>query len=529
MKRKLILATLGLLIFSLVNAQSESGFSPEQKFLRTMQLLRTAYVDSVDMERIVEIGIVSMLEHLDPHSVYMTPEEVKRSNEPLQGNFEGIGIQFQIIRDTVNVIATISGGPSEEVGLMAGDKIVAIDGETFVGEQVTNSSVSEKLRGNKGTKVVVGILRSSSSEILSFEIIRDKIPIYSIDASFMINDRVGYIKINRFSNTTIEEFEQAMEDLDSLNVQDLIVDLRNNSGGYLKTAIDLVDQFFDRDKLIVYTEGVNLTGDKYYTTSMGRFKYGRVVMIIDEGSASASEILAGAIQDWDRGVVIGRRSYGKGLVQKPFNYPDGSAVRMTTARYYTPTGRCIQKPYDDDKKKYLTELNERLENGELVCLDSISFPDSLLYTTQAGRKVYGGGGIMPDIFVPLDTTRLSDYYVEIARKNIFNIFIADYLQEHRKVLLEKFANVDNFKAVWMPKADELVNELIEYATAQGIEYTEISADTREFMGYILVAQIARNLFEQEAYYQVVMDIDDEIQAALNIFQSDEYNRILKIK
>jgi carboxyl-terminal processing protease len=518
-----------LLGFSVLYSQSDKTFTPEQKFLRTMQLLRTAYVDSVDLEYIVEIGIVSMLEHLDPHSVYMTADEVKKSNEPLQGNFEGIGIQFQIIRDTVNVIATISGGPSEEVGLMAGDKIVTIDGEHFVGEMVTNTSVSDRLRGKKGTKVVVGIVRPPSDKIITFDIIRDKIPIYSVDASFMIDDRIGYIKINRFSNTTIDEFEKAMDELNTQDVQDLIVDLRNNSGGYLKTAIDLVDQFFDRDKLIVYTQGVNLTGDKYYSTSNGKFKYGRVIIIIDEGSASASEILAGAIQDWDRGVVIGRRSYGKGLVQKPFTYPDGSAVRLTTARYYTPTGRCIQKPYDDDKKKYLTELNERLENGELVSMDSISFPDSLMYTTPAGRKVYGGGGVMPDIFVPIDTTRLSDYYVEIARKNMFNIFIADFMQENRKALQEQFKNVSNFKDVWIPKSDELVNEMIEYASEQGIEFTEISDETREFMGYILVAQVARNLFEQEAYYQVVMDIDDEIQEALRILNSDEYNKILKIK
>ncbi len=527
MKKRLALSLLGGLFVVFLMGQNGNTFTPEQKILRTMQLLRTAYVDSVDMEKVVEFGIKSMLEHLDPHSVYMDAEEVKRANEPLQGSFEGIGIQFQIVRDTVHVISTISGGPSEEVGVMAGDKLVEIDGEEFVGSVVTNSSVAEKLRGPKGTKVIIGVLRPPSQKIMTFEIIRDKIPIYSIDASYMVTETIGYIKINRFSSTTMDEFNEAMNKLNALNMKDLIIDLRNNSGGFLRTSIDLSDQFFDRDKLIVYTEGENMRGDKYYSTQKGSYKTGRLVVLIDQGSASASEIVAGAIQDWDRGVVIGRRSYGKGLVQKPFEYPDGSAVRLTTARYYTPTGRCIQKPYDDDKKKYMMELNERLESGELVNIDSLAFPDSLMYTTPAGRKVYGGGGIMPDIFIPLDTTRLSDYYVDIARKNIINQFMADYMQKNRKLLEKQYNNVQDFKTAYIPLRNQLVEEVMDYAELQEIERQEISDETRDFMGYMLVALIARNLYEQQSYFEVIVDIDEEIKKAVEILNNGEYERILK--
>lgn len=527
MKTKLKYTFLSLFVFSLTYGQVDRSFTYEQKILRTLQLMRTAYVDTVDMDKIVEYGIKMMLEHLDPHSVYMTPDEVQKANEPLQGNFEGIGVQFQIIRDTVNVIATITGGPSEAVGIMPGDKIVSIDGEPFVGKNVTNTSVTERLRGKKGTKVVVGIIRPPSQQILTFEIIRDKIPIYSIDASFMLDATTGYIKINRFSGTTLDEFKTAMENLQKQNVQNLILDLRNNAGGFLRTAIDLTDQFFDKNKLIVYTDGLHMTEEKYYSTSNGMFQHGKLVILIDQGSASASEILAGAVQDWDRGVIVGRRSYGKGLVQKPYNFPDGSAIRLTTARYYTPTGRCIQKPYDDDKKKYMSELNTRLERGELVSIDSISFPDSLMYSTPSGRKVYGGGGIMPDVFVPIDTTRLSEYYIELSRKNIFNQFVADYMQKNRKSLQKQFTTVEDFKTAFLPRASQLVNEVIEYATAQGIEQKELSNESRSFMGYVIVALIGRNLFDQQTYFRIMADIDPDIKKALEIIYSNEYHKILK--
>jgi carboxyl-terminal processing protease len=530
MKRILLIGLFSCFIFTQVFAQNDrSSFTPDQKFLRTLQLLRTSYVDTVDIEKVVEQGIRRMLEYLDPHSVYMTAEETQRANEPLMGNFEGVGIQFQVIRDTVNVISTISGGPSEEVGVMAGDKIVEIDGDEFVGSIVNNTSVAEKLRGPKGTKVIVGVLRGNSDKIMNFEIIRDKIPLYSVDASFMLDEKTGFIKINRFSGTTMDEFNKALMSLLEENMENLILDLRNNSGGFLRTAIELADQFFDKDILLVYTEGVNARKEEYYSTSRGLFIKGKLVILIDQGSASASEIVAGAVQDWDRGVLVGRRSYGKGLVQKPFNYPDGSAVRLTTSRYYTPTGRSIQKPYDDDKKKYMQELNERLEKGELVNMELISFPDSLMFETPNKRKVYGGGGVMPDVFVPLDTTRVSGFYVDLLRQNILNQFVADYLQKNRSNLRNEYQNVYEFKAAFIPQSDKLVHEVIDYAKALDLEEDDLSPETRKYMGYVLVSLIARNLYDQQAYFQVIIDIDDEVARALEIIGSDEYDKILKLR
>ncbi len=529
MVKRFILSITGCLIFGFLTCQTEDFFTSEHKILRTLQLLRSSYVDSVDIDKVVEHGIKMMLEHLDPHSVYMTAEEVRRANEPLLGSFEGIGIQYHIIRDTVNVISTISGGPSEVVGIMAGDKIVEIDGESFVGSIVTNTNVFSKLRGKKGTKVTVGVIRTHTENIITFEIIRDKIPINSVDAAFMLDEKTGFIKLNRFSGTTISEFNDAVDKLKKSNMQNLIIDLRNNSGGFLKSAIDFTDHFFDIGKLIVYTEGLNTRNEKYFSTSAGAFKNGKLVILIDQGSASACEIVSGAVQDWDRGVLVGRRTYGKGLVQKPFNFPDTSAIRLTIARYYTPSGRCIQKPYDDDKKKYLKELNDRLEKGELVNIDSVVFPDTLLYFTAAGRKVYGGGGIMPDIFVPIDTNRLNDYYAELLRKNIFNQFVVDYLNKNRKNLLKQYPSVDDFKKTFISQADSFVDEIIEYATAQGIEQTEISEKSHEFIGYVIIALIARNLYDTQAYFAIMIDIDIELNKALEILTSGEYENILSQK
>jgi carboxyl-terminal processing protease len=526
MKIKIIISISLMFLFLGTYSQSERVFTPEQKFLRTLTLLKTHYVDTVNIEKAVESAIRGMLEKLDPHSVYMTPEETRRANEPLQGNFEGVGIQFQVIRDTVHIISTITGGPSEEVGIMPGDKIVEIDGENFTGSIVTNTSVAGKLRGQKGTKVLIGILRGTTESIISFEVIRDRIPIYSVDASFMLDENIGYIKVNRFSSTTMSEFEEAMKKLKEMGMKELVLDLRNNSGGFLRTAVEMSDQFFEKDKLIVYTEGVNMKGDRYFSSNKGLFIDGKLVVLIDHGSASASEIVSGAVQDWDRGVVIGRRSYGKGLVQRPFNYPDGSAVRLTTARYYTPTGRSIQKPYDDDKKKYMQELNDRLEKGEMVSIDSLDFPDSLMFTTPSGRQVYGGGGIMPDIFVPLDTARLSDYYIELSRKNIFNQFVSDYMQRNRKELRNKYPTVAELKADYVLKFDDLIEEIMSYAEKNGIEKSEMTEESKNFMGYVLVALIARNVFDQQAYFQVMMDIDTEIQQALSVLKSDQYQIIL---
>jgi len=515
-----------LLLFYVVSftgfGQTEIDVLHTLKFNRVLHILKSSYVDSVNIEKSVEDAIIGMLEKLDPHSVYLTKEEAKKANEPLEGSFEGIGIQFQIIRDTIYVISTISGGPSELVGVMAGDQIVSIDGKDFTGSKINNSVVMETLRGKKGTKVVVGIYRYPLQEILDFEIIRDVIPIYSLDASFMVDSVTGYIKLNRFSRTTLDEFNDALAGLQKQNIKNLILDLRNNSGGYLMSAVNLADQFFESDKLIVYTKGLNAMEERYKSSNKGGFKTGKLIILVDESSASASEIVAGAVQDWDRGLIIGRRTFGKGLVQKPFTMSDGSLVRLTTARYYTPTGRSIQKPYDDDKKKYIQELSSRLEKGELIEPDSISFPDSLLFNTSAERVVYGGGGIMPDIFVPVDTASLAKYYTDVLRKNIVNMFISDYMRDNRKKLSGKFNSVAKFKKDFDNYDNNFMEAFFSYAEENGVEKQEIDDVTYIYLHTILKSHIARNIFDSSAFFQVIMDVSDEVQKAIEVIYKDEY-------
>lgn len=506
----------------------DPNFTPDQKLLRALFLLRNAYVDTVDINKSVEIAITSMLENLDPHSVYLNPEEVRRSNEPLQGNFEGIGVQFQIIRDTVVIVAVIAGGPSEKVGIFAGDKIVSINDEEATGSKVTNSFVFERLRGAKGTKVKVGIIRHPSSTPIFFNIIRDRIPLNSIESAYMVDSQIAYIKISRFSSTTVSEFEEAVKKLGINDNSKLILDLRGNSGGLLSAAVELTDHFFESGKLIVFTEGRNANRENFNSTFRGLYKNGKLVVLVDQGSASASEILAGAVQDWDRGVVIGRRTFGKGLVQRRFPLPDGSEIRLTTSRYHTPTGRSIQKPYDDDKKSYLLELNQRLESGEFLDIENVKLPDSLLFKTANGRKVYGGGGIMPDIFVPIDTARLDEFYMQMARNNVFAQFVSDYLQKNRKKYQRKYSNVQELKSEMLKNSNELVEEITVYATTLGIERDTLNPRTQEFMVHIVVGLIARGVFDENAYFQVVSSIDDEFIKALKVLRDDtKYKSILK--
>ncbi|MCB0402125.1 MAG: S41 family peptidase, partial [Flavobacteriales bacterium] len=427
----------GLLFAQYASAQYVQS-EGSKKFDALMQYINYAYVDSTDESKMVEDAIVAVLKELDPHSVYIPKKELEKMNEPLVGNFEGIGIQFNILKDTLIVVSPISGGPSEKVGLLAGDKIVEVDGENIAGIGLQNSDVQKKLRGKKGTKVNVGIKRRGSKSTLNFTITRDKIPIFSVDAAYMATPDIGYIKINRFANNTIDEFREGMAKLKEQNMKHLIIDLRGNGGGYLKTAIQLADELLEDRKLIVYTEGLKNPKQEYYTTSKGGFEKGKLVILIDEGSASASEIVSGAIQDYDRGLIIGRRSFGKGLVQKPFSLPDGSAVRLTVARYHTPSGRCIQRPYDEGKEAYYKEFSRRFENGEYLSEDSINFPDSLRYKTlNSNRVVYGGGGIMPDVFVPIDTSMNSTYFNKVNRKGLFSEFTLTYVDKHREELEKK--------------------------------------------------------------------------------------------
>lgn len=497
-----------------------------EKMVQALQVIKAAYVEPTDEEKLVEDAIRGMLRELDPHSVYLSAEELREANEPLQGSFEGIGVQFNIINDTIVVVSPVPGGPSEKVGIMPGDKIVTINEENSTGSEVNNQYVMDRLRGERGSKVSVGIFRRGSREILDFIITRDRIPINSVDAFFMAAPGIGYIKLNRFSRTTMREFIEASNALTRQGMQHLILDLNYNSGGFLDVAIDLTDQFLDRDKMIVYTEGNAAPVQERFSTSRGAFKKGKLVVLLNEGSASASEILAGAIQDWDRGLIVGRRSFGKGLVQQPFNLPDGSAIRLTTARYHTPTGRSIQKPYDEGNDKYFEDLTQRLRLGQLVSPENITFPDSLKYFTKINqREVYGGGGIMPDVFIPLDTTRVSQFYSRLVRQGVINSFGIEYANDHRRELERDYPDVNTFIRNFRVD-DRLLNQLYAYAEKQNITPgDENLSETLPYLKIQLKGLVARNLFDFSAYIQVATEMDDAYQKAIKLIQGDIFDEM----
>jgi len=496
------------------------GSKQDLKMLRVLQLVSNQYVEEVDQEVIVESAIKNMLTELDPHSVYISADEVKEMNEPLQGNFEGIGIQFNILRDTIMVVAPIPGGPSEKVGIMAGDRIIKIDGEIVAGNGIKNKGVFTKLRGDKGTKVDVSIKRKSSDILLDFTITRDKIPIYSLDASYMLNYNTGYIKLNRFAKTTVTEFRKALADLKLQGLENLVLDLGGNGGGLLDQAVMLADEFLVEDQLIVYTEGYHSYKREYSASEYGGFEKGKLIVLIDEGSASASEILSGAVQDWDRGVIVGRRSFGKGLVQNQFLLPDGAMIRLTVSRYHTPTDRMIQKPYENGTEEYHKEIIERYENGELSDLSKTDFPDSLKYTTLVkGRTVFGGGGITPDVFVPIDTTQYSEYYGSLVRKGIVNQFVLDYVDANRDKLKTKYTDIDKFDDDFNFSEKE-IKDLIKRGEKEGIEFNEEQFETSKMLlTKISKGLVARDIFGAGAYFQIVNTEDKAIQKALEVLDN----------
>lgn len=500
---------------------SEGG----RKFDALLQYINYAYVDSTNEDKLVEDAIVNVLKELDPHSVYIPQEELKKMNEPLVGNFEGIGIQFNILKDTLVVVSPISGGPSEKVGILAGDKIVTVNGENIAGVGLKNSDVQDKLRGKKGTKVNVGIQRRNAKELLDFTITRDEIPIFSVDASYMATPEIGYIKINRFAKNTDEEFKEGLDKLKKQNMKSLIIDLSGNGGGYLRTAIQLADEVLDDKKLIVFTEGSKSPKQEYYTSTDGGFEKGKLVILIDEGSASASEIVTGAVQDYDRGLVIGRRSFGKGLVQKPFSLTDGSAIRLTVARYFTPSGRCIQRPYDEGKEEYYNELARRYEHGELMSEDSISFPDSLKYQTiNSKRTVYGGGGIMPDIFIPIDTSMYSEYFGLVNRKGFFNEFALLFMDEHREEIEKNYKSVKDFDDKFDAESS-MFNDFISYAEKNDVEKNEEQINTsKELILTRLKALVARNVWGTSAYYQIANKLNNSYLKAIEEINSDSFKK-----
>jgi carboxyl-terminal processing protease len=506
-------------------AQNNNFENDSKKLSAALQIIDLFYVDTVTNNKLVETAIVNMLKDLDPHSVYLDKQEMKEANEPLQGNFEGIGVQFSLVKDTIMVVTPTPGGPSEKLGIMPGDRIVTIDGEDATGSKINNAWVFKHLRGEKGTKVKVGIKRKGKKELIDYTITRDKIPINSIDATFMSTDDIGYIKLNRFGATTMTEFDASLKELKSKGMKSLILDLRGNGGGYLNTAIDLADEFLEKDKLVVYTEGNSSPMQKYNATLTGDFEKGKLIVLIDEGSASASEIVSGAIQDWDRGLIIGRRSFGKGLVQRPFNLPDGTMIRLTTARYHTPTGRCIQKPYNEGTEKYFKDLTERFKKGEYIHPDSIKFPDSLKYFTPNKRLVYGGGGIMPDIFVPADTSRISDYYTKIISKGLIYQFSLQILDKSRDSLKAKYTKVEDFIKNF--KADnDFLKKFTDYAEAEGVKKDEAGLKlSQEYISNQLKANIGRGLWDINTYFIVSTEIDDVYKKALEVMNDKTFSKM----
>ncbi len=519
-----------ILISANASAQDKAEKSFE-KFKQYYSLLYSFYVDSVDFNKIVETSILKSLETLDPHSAYLPPKEASSENDRLQGSFEGIGISYNIIRDTLNIGEVIAGGPSEKIGLMPGDKMLMINDTLWAGKSSMKAEdYVSRLRGKKGTKVKVTLLRSK--DVINFTITRDIIPLHSVDASFMIDNSIGYIKLNKFAHTTPYEIDTAMKKLKAQGMKSLILDLQNNGGGLLNASVALSNEFLEADRLVVYTEGEKSPKTEYKTDNGGNFKEGKLIVLVNESSASASEIVSGAIQDWDRGLIVGRRTFGKGLVQRPFTLNDNSQIRLTTAKYFTPSGRCIQKPFSSDRKEYRSDIYSRMNSGELTNEDMahlqegkmkikkdgkdtiVIIPASEIKYTSTGRKVFGSGGVTPDVFVPMDTTMNTDYYFKFLRKGVLFNYAQDYVTANKVKLLSTYPNEDYFVKTFRVDK-ETMNGLLEKGVKEDILREDSSFQKSEkLFQVVLKANIARYLYNSQAFYKVLQEIDPMIIRAV---------------
>ncbi len=501
------------------------------KLLLAEYAINSAYVDSVDEDKLVEYAIVGMLQKLDPHSSYTDAKETKDMEEPLQGEFSGIGIQFNMKEDTLYVIQTIPGGPSERVGILAGDRIVMVNDTLIAGVKMKRNDIMKRLRGKKGTKVTVKVRRGASPDLITFRITRDKIPLHSVDASYMIDDKTGYVRISNFGAKTYDEMMDALASLTKQGMQQVVIDLTDNGGGYLNAAIEMCNEFLDRGQLIVYTEGLKAPRSNANALGTGKYKDLPMAIMVNQYSASAAEIFSGAMQDWDRAVVVGRRTFGKGLVQRPVRFEDGSMMRLTVARYYTPSGRCIQKPYTKgNKKAYEEDLLDRSKSGEYYCLDSIHFADSLRYTTLVHqRTIYGGGGVMPDIFVPVDTSEYSTYYRDMVAKGIVNQFVIDYVDKHRKQLKSDYPTLEDFDARFALTDDD-IKRFIDAGEKDKVKYDEAKFRTSERVFRTMIkGLIARDIYaDSSAYTRIVNHRNPDLDAAVKVlYDRERYDALLR--
>ena len=504
--------------------------SPSQKLRYAEGIIEGYYVDTVNADKIVEEAIIAMLKTLDPHSSYSNADETKELTEPLQGNFSGIGITFNMQTDTLYILQTVANGPCEKVGIVAGDRIISANDTLISGVKKKNSDVIKLLRGPKGTEVNLKIKRKGKEELLDFCVVREDIPIYSVDAAYMANETTGYVRISRFAEETNDEFLKAVKTLKKQGMKDIIIDLQDNGGGYLGSAYSLASNFLEKGDLVVYTEGMRSAPYYFNAERNGSLRDGRVIVLVNEYSASASEIVAGAIQDNDRGLVVGRRTFGKGLVQRPFPFPDGSMIRLTISRYHTPSGRCIQKPYTEgDEAEYHNDMLKRYESGEFMNADSIHFADSLKYTTLKNKRiVYGGGGIMPDKFVPLDTTEYSEYYSKMIASGNLHKYCLNYVDENRRELKKKYPEDDDFVKNFVV-TDEMMKQFIAQCENDSIKYNEEQYNrSKRVINMALKTNIANDLYGSKSSYKVSNPYNNVFKVALDLINNkEEYNKFLK--